>query len=745
MPTLYKYQERTILDLLGGKRIACLGVGCGKTAVMFNWLRAVKKKKVVIVTTASKVKSGDMPKEAVTWCGQEWVDSLSEFTIISWHKLNKLVFGAGGLPRDLSDYAFAFDECLPADTKVETDRGSVEIADIMIGDKVLSFNHKTEQMEYKTVSRTIKKKAPEKMFRLRLSDGTVIISTENHPHFTPSGYVEAGKIKVGDILYENNRMETGEIWRKRPVWDVWQKNSNRDSHSVADGQVAFKEKDILFDRVRQKSYEREWEEDDVKPRVKGKATGDGFAEDVSMQPLQRRAYEEEDARNKVVQRLEADMDRTPRAKRRQWETNRATNASVGKTKRFGQRLGNGATSLIRQMGAGLSEMLQIRHWKHLSQNRHRMRWSEPLLDEGQSEGQEEGKEIRRVRVESVEVLKLADIKRLGLYRRPDYVYCIDVEDNHNFFANGVLTHNCQKSKGFSTGMGKAFRWICAHCDTWTGYTATPGDQWKDYIAYFVACGLVKNKTEFLRNYCIMQSFRGFPEIIGYLRQDELSAMWAKIATAPDTSEMMRELPSENHIVVDFKKPKAYDGVLKERLRADTGEYIESAPEMCHHLRQLCFTTEKQEWIADFIENLGTNCIFFCNYIEEEEKLCEIAQKALPKGAKVWRIDGTHHDIPTAETIGKYDIVVAHYLSGGEALNFQFMHYWVSVSPNYAYSTSEQARGRIRRIGQTHLMFFYYLWAHKTIEDDIYACLKTKSVFSEKIWAVNNGIDIDKNK
>lgn len=414
MPTLYKYQERTILDLLGGKRIACLGVGCGKTAVMFNWLRAVKKKKVVIVTTASKVKSGDMPKEAVTWCGQEWVNSLSEFTIISWHKLNKLVFGAGGLPRDLSDYAFAFDEI-------------------------------------------------------------------------------------------------------------------------------------------------------------------------------------------------------------------------------------------------------------------------------------------------------------------------------------------QKSKGFSTGMGKAFRWICAHCDTWTGYTATPGDQWKDYIAYFVACGLVKNKTEFLRNYCIMQSFRGFPEIIGYLRQDELSAMWAKIATAPDTSEMMRELPSENHIVVDFKKPKAYDGVLKDRLRVDTGEYIESAPEMCHHLRQLCFTAEKQEWIADFIENLGTNCIFFCNYIEEEEKLCEIAQKALPKGAKVWRIDGTHHDIPTAETIGKYDIVVAHYLSGGEALNFQFMHYWVSVSPNYAYSTSEQARGRIRRIGQTHLMFFYYLWAHKTIEDDIYACLKTKSVFSEKIWAVNNGIDIDKNK
>jgi hypothetical protein len=120
-------------------------------------------------------------------------------------------------------------------------------------------------------------------------------------------------------------------------------------------------------------------------------------------------------------------------------------------------------------------------------------------------------------------------------------------------------------------------------------------------------------------------------------------------------------------------------------------------------------------------------------------VCEIAKKALPKGAKIWRIDGKHHDIPTAETIGKYDIVVAHYLSGGEALNLQFMHYWCSVSPHYSYSTSEQSRGRIRRIGQKHFMRFYYLWADDTIEDDIYACLKAKSTFNEKIWAVQKGL------
>lgn len=401
MPELYQYQKRAVLDLEKGKRICMMGTGTGKTAVMFNWLKRTGKKNVVIVTTATKAKSGDMEREAVLWCGEEWLNDLESFTVISWHKANR--FTALLKLSQLDGYAFAFDE------------------------------------------------------------------------------------------------------------------------------VA-------------------------------------------------------------------------------------------------------------------------------------------------------------------------------------------------------------KSKGYSTGMGCAFRRVCAHCPTWTGYTATPGDEWKDFVSYFTGAKLIKNKTQFLRDFCVMQTFRGFPEITHYVRQDELLSMWRKISTAPDVSEMMRELPPERHKVVEFKAPSYYKTARKERRKED-GEFIDTTMGLCHYLRQLCFTKEKQEWLKDFIENLGTNCVFFCNYIEEEEKLCEIAKKVLPKGARIWRIDGGHHEIPTAETIGKYDIVVAHYLSGGEALNLQFMNYWVSVSPNYSYSTSVQARGRIKRIGQKHhFMMFYYLWAKHTIEDDIYACLRAKSSFSEKAWA-----------
>ena len=397
---LYKFQEKAVVNLLKGKRICLMPVGTGKTAVMFRWLNAINKKKVVIVTTASKARSGDMEKEAVLWNGQEWLDSLESFTVVSWHKLSKLV--AGMRLEEMRESAFAFDEV-------------------------------------------------------------------------------------------------------------------------------------------------------------------------------------------------------------------------------------------------------------------------------------------------------------------------------------------QRSKGYSSGMGLAFRRICNFSHYWTGYTATPGDQWKDFIAYFTATGCVKNKTQFLRDYALMQSFRGFPEIKAYLHEDRLMQMWEAISTAPDTSQMFRELPDESHHVEEFPPPREYAKVQKTRTKAD-GELIDSTMGLCHYLRQICFTKDKQEWLGDFIEGLGTNCIFFCNYVEEEETVCEIAKKRLPKGAKIWRIDGKHREIPTPDTIGKYDIVVAHYLSGGEALNLQFMNYWCSISPNYSYSTSIQARGRIKRIGQRRPMHFYYLKTTGTIEEDIYDCLKRKSDFSEKAWA-----------
>lgn len=303
----------------------------------------------------------------------------------------------------------------------------------------------------------------------------------------------------------------------------------------------------------------------------------------------------------------------------------------------------------------------------------------------------------------------------------------------------VIFDEIQKAKaGVSSGMGKAFLKIAERTHDWAGFTGTPGDDWMSFYPYFTACGFVKNKTEFKRKYAVIDNSRGYPIVTEWRDEDKLNYMWERISYSPDTSKVMAELPEQTHKVVTFKKPAGYNKILKTR-ENEEGEFLDTAGALCAELRRQCFTSDKKEWIKDFVEGLESGCVFFYNFIKTGDELEDIINKALPEDARVWRIDGKHHEIPTADTIGPHDMVMCQWQSGSEALNLQFLHYWVSVEACYSYSTSIQARGRIRRIGQKMPQFYYYLKTEHTIEDAVYEALKNKSDFAEDVWCASNNL------
>lgn len=302
----------------------------------------------------------------------------------------------------------------------------------------------------------------------------------------------------------------------------------------------------------------------------------------------------------------------------------------------------------------------------------------------------------------------------------------------------------QRAKaGVSSGMGRAFLKITGRTSNWAGFTGTPGDTWLSFYPYFQACGLIRNKTWFLNKYATIQTYKGYPEIVNWVRENELKSMWADISYAPDTEKVMAELPEQTHKVFTFKRPPKYNKILKTRYNED-GEFLDTAGALCAELRRQCFTKDKQEWVKDFVEGLESGCVFFYNFIKTGDMLEEIITKTLPKGARVWRIDGSHHEIPNADTIGPNDMVLCQWQSGSEALNLQFLHYWVAVELCYSYSTANQARGRIRRLGQKHPQWYGYLLTENTIEQDILECLKNKSEFSESVWCISNNLIKEEN-
>lgn len=303
----------------------------------------------------------------------------------------------------------------------------------------------------------------------------------------------------------------------------------------------------------------------------------------------------------------------------------------------------------------------------------------------------------------------------------------------------IIADEVHKMKaGVSSRMGRSFLKLVKSNPNWCGFTATPGDKWVDLYAYFQAAGFVKNKTDFLRRFCVIQTFKGFPEITGYRDEDLLKVWWTALSYAPNTDSVMRELPPETHKVIHFPKPKSYAKILKTRNTLE-GEPIETPGKLVAELRRVCFTKNKQEWLADSLDGLGEPCIVFYHYTSTGDAIEKLAKKVLPKDAKIWRIDGAHHEIPTSETIGRRDLVLTQWQSGSEALNFQYLSTWISAELTYSYTTAFQARGRIKRIGQERPMFFYYLQTEHTIEEDIMKALHDKSDFATSVWALGNGI------
>ena len=292
--------------------------------------------------------------------------------------------------------------------------------------------------------------------------------------------------------------------------------------------------------------------------------------------------------------------------------------------------------------------------------------------------------------------------------------------------------------GISSQRGTAFLKITKATDCWTGYTATPGDCWLDFYAYFTACNLVPNKTIFQSRFCNIQTFKGFPEIVGYREQNVLKEWWKEISLNVDISEMLAQLPPETHKVLHFKKPMGYDKVFKTRESLE-GEFLDTTGGLCAYLRQMCVSADKLAYIADFIEGLGDRAILFYNFIKEGDILEETLKKVLPKDARVWRIDGKTHDIPTEQTCGKRDVILVQWQAGSMGLNLQFVNCWLSVTPNYSWTISTQARGRIKRIGQKRPMFFFYFMCDNTIEQSIYDCLKNKQDFAIESWLFENGL------
>lgn len=303
--------------------------------------------------------------------------------------------------------------CFPAGTKV----GNKNIENIKVGQFVDSYNHKKNKIEKKKVLRIMKRKMPKNLIKVLTHDGSqYTIATEEHPFYVKGkGYIKAKDLRTGDIVYEKVRFTEnlsvlGRMWKRIAFGKTLSKNKICEIWRVL----------LSGLRKEEKFRENEKTKPYVKFRIKGKDD-----KETSFNGTQTN-----DIRGKW-KRLYTSSENTCK---RAWE-------------RLVARITD--TNWTLQGRERPADKLQSGYSKHLLWYCNRIR--RELSSRGKSTNgrRKENKILREQRVESVEILESSSLKRFGLSDGGNYVYNIEVEGNNNYFANGILVHNCEESQAIT--------------------------------------------------------------------------------------------------------------------------------------------------------------------------------------------------------------------------------------------------------------------------------------------------------
>lgn len=274
---------------------------------------------------------------------------------------------------------------------------------------------------------------------------------------------------------------------------------------------------------------------------------------------------------------------------------------------------------------------------------------------------------------------------------------------------------------------KAFYKI-AKANRWIVLTATPGDQWKDYAAIFIANGFIKNITAFRRRYCVFSPYTDYPKIERYVNTSELEKMRNQVLVKmPDVKRATKHF---SVIKVGYDK-ELYDIVDKNVWDIWHGEPAQNASALCYALRRIVNRDHRRlVAVHDILKNHHKLIVFY-NFDFELNGLVKFAEDI---GVPYAQYNGHLHQ-PLPE--GERWLYFVNYGSGQEAWNCTETDTIVFYSNNYSWRTMHQAAGRIDRMDTPFSDLYYYqLESDSDLDKAISASIKKKKQFNEKTWVKN---------
>lgn len=274
----------------------------------------------------------------------------------------------------------------------------------------------------------------------------------------------------------------------------------------------------------------------------------------------------------------------------------------------------------------------------------------------------------------------------------------------------------------------------AKANQWILLSATPGDNWMDYIPVFVANGYYKNRTEFLRRHVVYNNFSKFPKVDHYVETGILERLRRKITV---------DMPVERHTTRHVKNVFVdYDKALFERATKDRWHVYEDRPlkdvgELFIVMRKIVNSDVSRLGAVMELMEKHPRLIIFYNFDYELEMLRTLTNVS---GRETTEWNGHKHQ-PVPQ--GSSWLYLVQYTAGAEGWNCVLTDATVFYSLNYSYKINEQAKGRIDRRNTTYRDLFYYvLRSSSLIDDAIWKSLSVKQTFNERKFIGTRGVQTD---
>jgi len=269
---------------------------------------------------------------------------------------------------------------------------------------------------------------------------------------------------------------------------------------------------------------------------------------------------------------------------------------------------------------------------------------------------------------------------------------------------------------------KAFLKI-ARNNRWIMLSATPGDNWMDYIPVLVANGFYKNRTEFLRRHVVYSSFTQFPKVDHYVETRHLANLRMRILV---DMEFARHTTRHVFQVTVKHSQENFDRVWKDRWNYLEERPIRDIAELYRVARQV--VNSDPDRLGVVMEKLEKHkkLIVFYNFNYELDALRTLAG-TLGVVTAEWN-GHKHQQLPEGDAW----LYLVQYTAGAEGWNCTTTDAVVFYSLNYSYKIFEQCQGRIDRINTPYFDLYYYVLRSDTVIDkSIWKAVVTKKNFNEK--------------